>query len=680
MSIQKFKDEINKSIESGVDVQKNKQHKTSLNQLVKNNLINEDNIDEIFKNEDRLKVMLDEYQAILMAANKKAVRTTKTRANNLASLYVSLFTFNSEGMTFQETLKAAILRKYDNVYDGVLKPKEYYAMKQKYKTYGEVAREIVAEGLEIDSKNENVDGYEPLFGTNTISGHVSLISRYIRGVGIPSVRIPIVRITFFEDFLSIPRGSLTNTLQVRRPAIKRQTSKRKKLEKVVDKLSPGLQIYFDEYSKFKTEASQPEIKLIPKLLVGKEEYLYVSESNGKKNSAWTYNPGNNKSSSVKAFYELLIAFMSFCVRDCGMNANEITLEHFTSIKLLDKWKSSLIKQGFGGMACMRALRQIKTSSGARGYLTLCGVLGDRSVEDYKEELSMINSLAMTWENLLEDKGLEKRDTKKHIRFLLDMDEKDKWDAVNSAIQWAFRHAKSLILYPLHDNIVQAFHSTQSLTILHLSRIHPLRNGNWTDLVLNKNQVDFNSNQPSITWYKEKKQYRMFVPIAFIKNRKRLDIIDIDVYYPESFSKMIDKLLEYRQLYIDVVLNENGKHKHNPKYFLLKQHYNPEKTDPNLEFKDESGTFGGRFKTQTAKGFNSVFPDLNIEGINGHAMRGLTASWWLNSHPGDFVGLAICLNDSLEVVMKDYAELNKKMAEQRISKAVQENLVNFDFEA
>jgi len=173
---------------------------------------------------------------------------------------------------------------------------------------------------------------------------------------------------------------------------------------------------------------------------------------------------------------------------------------------------------------------------------------------------------------------------------------------------------------------------------------------------------------------------MFVPIRFIKNRAREDIIDIDVYYPKSFSKMIDSLLVYRQLYIDICINKNGKHKYQPKYFLLKQHYNADKTDPNREFKDESGTFGGRFKTQTKKGFKHVFPELELEGINGHAMRHLTASWWLNTHPDDFVGLAILLNDSLEVVMRDYAEMNKKMAEQRISQSVQKNLINFDFEA
>lgn len=58
------------------------------------------------------------------------------------------------------------------------------------------------------------------------------------------------------------------------------------------------------------------------------------------------------------------------------------------------------------------------------------------------------------------------------------------------------------------------------------------------------------------------------------------------------------------------------------------------------------------------------------GFRPHAFRHLVATDWLMKHPNDFLTVAELLNDTIEVVMKNYAHLKKDIAFNRYEAYVQ----------
>lgn len=664
--------QINFRIGSGEDVLRNKQLKTALNQLVKNNLIDDSNIDEIFGDPNKLNEMIDAYKDLIIKAGKKELRTPLTHARNLASFYVAFFTFDAEGMNFQEAFKAAIHRKYDNVYKGFYDPKDkknLAKIKSKFITYNQIATEIIKEGYK---KSPDIWATHDARG-----GGVSVIVRYIRGGALPSVRVPIEKVEHFEDFLAVPRGTFTNKLTLlprglykKEPRNKRKNHGKHKSALVIN---PALQKYIDEYSDYRIFGKKPEVKYVPPEFIGKEKYLSVSENY---KSKWTIRTSTNECSSKNIFIDHIRAFSNFCIIDLEMEPESITLEHLTTIDILEKWKDKAIANGRGGHACKNLFQVIKKSVGYRGYLRLCGTPGNRTIEDFNAELNILPTLIDEWGSFL-DGGIEKKDSKRNIRFLLEMTINEMWDCVDNAIQAAFDHAGKLIIHPSHNHVEIAYHRTQALTVLYLSRVSPIRLGNWTDLRFNKDNKDFSYDEPSLTWYGNKKCYRLYVPISFLKNQSRPGIKPVDVYYPVSFNNIIKKHLFYRQKYIDVIINKNGIFSHKPKRFCVKLDEVPEKTDPDNKFEDDS-TFGARFKRGTREAFKDSLPDVKQEGINHHATRHLAATWFLNQHPSDYVGLATLLNDNLMTVTKEYAEIDAKLAQERINQAVVKKNRLFEF--
>lgn len=673
MSTVNLMNEINSRIASGEDVSQNKQLKTALNQLIKYELINDSNIDEIFNAEEKLSEVIDVlYLNAIIKDGKKERRTPLTHARNLASFYVAFFTFDASDMTFPEAFRAAIHRKYDNVYEGKLDPKDKKnraEIKSKYKTYREIALEMVTSGFKIS----------PHLWPGLTAGSVSLIVRYMRGASLPSVRIPIERIEFFEDFLAIPRGSLTKKLTLLdRGLYEKEPKKVKKKDRPKRPdalcLSPELQRYADEYSEYRVTGKQPKILFVPQELIGKEQHLRVVEIYKNK---WRVRKRTGKVTSKGIFIQQLRAFSNFCIKELGMEPNAITLEHLTTIDILEKWKTSVIEKGRGGHAVEKLFHYIKKSVGYRGYLRLCGTPGSRSIDEYNAELNLLPSLIEEWTSFLED-GIDSKDSKEHIRFLLDMTINDMWNAIDNAIQAAFDYAAKVIMHPIPSHAEFAYQRTEALTILHLSRVAPIRESNWTDLEFNENSSDFSYDVPSITWYKSKNCYRLHVPVNLLKNQQREGILPISCYYLESYNDIIKKHLFYRQKYIDVVINENGRFNHKPKTFIIKDYHDKSGQENNNKFECAPGVFGTRFKTGTCKSFSESLPGYDEKGINHHATRHLAATWYLNEHPDDWTGLSKLLNDSIEVVHKDYAEVNEALAQERINESVEKRNRVFKF--
>lgn len=667
MSTVNLMSEIDSRIASGEEVLQYKQLKTALNQLMKGGLIDDSNIDDIFNNQGRIDELNDAYIEIKRASGNKDLKTPRTHVRNLASFYVAAFTFDADGMTFSDALKAAVRRKYDNIYEGTISKKDRAKIKLKYTTYHNVAVLIVEEGLK---RNPDIWPEKP-------TGASAQISRYIRGTAKPGVRTPIERIEHIEDFLAVSRGTFTDKLNLLPRGLYKEEARYKRQapseRRVAIQLNTELLEYIEEYSNFRIYGREPEVKFMPSEFIGREHHCSVSENY---KTRWTIRTRTNDCTSKNIFIEHIRAFVNFCVEELKMDPESITLEHLTSINILEKWKNKAIKMGSGGHACKGLFQVIKKSVGFTGYLRLCGVPGSRTAESFNSELNLLPSLIDKW-SLFLDGAIKKKDPKEHVRFLLDMASSDMWDCIDDAIQAAFDFAKKSIMSNEHRIVQLAYNRTQALTVLYLSRVGPIRSGNWSDLRLNEVHSDFSYDVPSLTWYKNKNCYRLFVPTTFLKNEGRDGIKPVDVYYPESFNHIIKKHLFYRQRYIDVVINKNGEFNHKPKRFSLKLHDAPEKTDPENQFEDDD-SFGRRFKTGTRNALEDSFPGYKGKGINHHATRHLAASWWLNEHPDDFRGLAKLLNDSYEVVVKTYAELNDKLVQERINSAVEKKNRIFNF--
>jgi integrase len=75
------------------------------------------------------------------------------------------------------------------------------------------------------------------------------------------------------------------------------------------------------------------------------------------------------------------------------------------------------------------------------------------------------------------------------------------------------------------------------------------------------------------------------------------------------------------------------------------------------------SFSKRFKNNTYTATCYLFPEINSEGINPHAMRHLSATLYLRDNPKDYIAVSTMLMDTLETVIRVYAKIdNRKNSE------------------
>lgn len=130
----------------------------------------------------------------------------------------------------------------------------------------------------------------------------------------------------------------------------------------------------------------------------------------------------------------------------------------------------------------------------------------------------------------------------------------------------------------------------------------------------------------------------------LKNRKRQAGKAYVVKLPEWLSRLID---DYVNSYRKTLLGKNISD-----YFFL-------------------SNSGKRFDSMGVQ-FNKITRSLipGCSGFGPHAMRHLVATNWLNKNPNDFLTVAELLNDTIEVVMKNYAHLKKDTAFSRYNNYLQ----------
>ena len=301
---------------------------------------------------------------------------------------------------------------------------------------------------------------------------------------------------------------------------------------------------------------------------------------------------------------------------------------------------------------MELIQEIARKNGflRLGVRPLRGMDAQEWNEHLDELLSYLNNLKRS----LEKNQSPPRDSKRHIKFLLNMPPEEMKKSVNLIIKELFKNEESEESN-FRDIATSTFRSSISGLVIQLCRACPLRVHNWADLKYIEVPSNFEHQEPSLAYHKDIGRYRIFVPQAYLKNRERKDIFDVDMILPQNFNTDIEKFIKLRQ-----ELLEQFDAKEQKLFFkvtLIKEKasargYNT--TDLSSDI-----------MAATKKVINRLFPEILSLGINPHGLRHLSATDFLNDNPENYPSLAVLLNDSLIVVLNTYARIDSKLKSQQI---------------
>lgn len=241
---------------------------------------------------------------------------------------------------------------------------------------------------------------------------------------------------------------------------------------------------------------------------------------------------------------------------------------------------------------------------------------------------------------------ETLDGSRHIRFIINSSTPDeKVDAISQFLYEAhFTHTK---LGPKASALTMSF-------VWELCRTCPLRAGNLTNLrwlgELGDNEISSFETTKPIGLYKNKLDghYYIYVHVSHLKNRRVNGIVSIhqNISYMDHVT---DKLLDTNRQYLKEIGHESVD------YLIFSVVQEP---TPMPET-----SFSKRFKNNTYTATCYLFPEINSEGINPHAMRHLSATLYLRDNPKDYIAVSTMLMDTLETVIRVYAKIdNRKNSE------------------
>jgi integrase len=213
---------------------------------------------------------------------------------------------------------------------------------------------------------------------------------------------------------------------------------------------------------------------------------------------------------------------------------------------------------------------------------------------------------------------QSRVTSDPIRVLLDQDEP--LAPVLAAIQ-RLEQASSLSTKYSREWL----RAKRNALILALLVSNPLRASNYVTMTVTASSAGHVRRSEDGLWF-------IVIPGARFKNRRRIGSERYEAPVPEWVGRMLD---EYVQ---DV----------RPR--LLR-----DQTAPELLLTDGGRRLDGLSKL-VLKLTARLIP--GCAGFGPHAFRHLVATAWLRKHPSDYVTVAELLNDSLSVVMSNYAHLRK----------------------
>lgn len=670
---------------------------------------------------DDLENTLSKYKNILKEEGKSDLKGPLTRVRRLREYYISICNLDDTGMTFSELLMSAVKRKYEEkLWTGPVTPGTQTKILSKYVTYRTVAKEIIISACKEDPDLwEKVDLKKP----GTLGSASKIIRDYIVGESTPTERVSNARIHYIEKFLFLPKGSLLKKMKRKidhqnrgKQDSEKTMSQVNKKKIIVKELSPDLQKVFDEYSAYKINKIQPEIINITdkqKESIYYEMNTVVTEISRRKQS-WTVN-AKGKCGSQSAFKSQLLDFQNHCLMKEQIPFGEIGTKHLTDPLLLHHMVEYYKSKKSGSTSIVRLLNWIKRSVQKQGYLSFCGDMGGKSVEEYEDALELISNKYNEWSSDLEQSIGQRGNTpsekgKSNIRFLLKYDKKTIMAMVHDATKYlvsraiSFQqeaHYKIKILKSIKGAVAkektyksaasyirQSMNYIQAAVVQEVSFYNCPRALNWTMLKYYPNAKCQNNSFSSLTFLRQKNRFHLFIPLRgasiinvkenesrYLKNSDAKNTVNVDVELPEHLTPLIKKLIDIRADYIAMDLVRYGNaNSENIELLLPWRSYRASQvTDPRKRkekelFITDEAKFSENFSSMTYTAYLHTASDEKQHGINHHAMRHLAAETHLMDHPGDFIGAAGILNDDVEQIIKTYGDKDRGKAMRRVAQS------------
>jgi hypothetical protein len=369
----------------------------------------------------------------------------------------------------------------------------------------------------------------------------------------------------------------------------------------------------------------------------------------------------------------------------------------------------------GSTSFLRLLNWVKRSVQKQGYLSFCGDMDGKSVEEYEYALEIISDQYYQWSSELKQSVAKKEKNpsekgKSNIKFLLRYDSKTIMAMVHKATKYLVSRAISFqqeayykikILKYIKGAVAkektyksaasyirQSMNYIQAAVVQEVSFYNCPRALNWTMLKYYPNVKSQSYSFSSLTFLRQKNRFHLFIPLhgtsildaknnerRCLKNADANNTVNVDVELPEHLTPLIKKLIDIRADYIAMDLVRFGNAKSEEIELLLpwRSYRASQVTDPRKRkekelFITDEAKFSENFSLMTYNAYLHTAPDEKQHGINHHAMRHLAAETYLKDHPGDFIGAAGILNDDVEQIIKTYGDKDRASAMRRVSQS------------
>ncbi len=605
MSYQKLKDYINENIELNKNNKSEKDKfqglKTALNNIMKHNLVTEENIS--FRLKKDIDNLVDEYLEVLVSLNRKSLRSPKTVLRNLSSLYIEITEFSTDNLTFTETLKTAIRRKYgNNIYEEILKDYgEALKVKKEYFTYSQICIEMIECAVK---SNPDLWPRVTIKNRMSVRSAAKVIVDWIRGVAKPSTRISPERISFIEDFLGLPENTLLDKIRLisrrsselvrshKKGGKKVVKTKSKKVNKqVVKKLNSHFLNYYNDYSAYKISRIQPKAINIPTNKLDDKSFLrrYKVRELNRYNTETFWTLGSKGiCASAKKFYFNMKSFMNFCVVHKNIPEKDVTTEHLTTYTFLEELVAFTLSGKLGARIAIDIILTVVYGCARKGFLRLCGEKGERSTEDYFEELNDIVEDSSIWLNSLypfvDKLGKGTDGGKQNIQFIVKLHINKQVKLIKEAIDYLAKKANANLLEAnalisksdnniltgnnigiAHSYISKAYYESMTALIFKASFVNCPRVGNWVMLKYCESPAAQNKYAQSITYLKDINRYELNIPLEGInpsdesskvrgmKNAHGQYTVPIHITFPDFLTPFFELFLKIRKVYIETFL-------------------------------------------------------------------------------------------------------------------------------
>ncbi|NQY94952.1 MAG: hypothetical protein HRT43_12360 [Campylobacteraceae bacterium] len=373
-------------------------------------------------------------------------------------------------------------------------------------------------------------------------------------------------------------------------------------------LNSHFQKYYDEFSDYKINDIQPEIRNITdemKIAKGFKKRLRVMQLTKGVETNWTFSANGHCSSSSR-FYYALKAFINYCVCYENMDEEFVHLHHLTDINILERLvqatnvnknkRGSLDssnedkKRKIGGSTVTDILKIVSAGVTIKGYLRLCGDPGERSLSEYFSDLDYLLELTPILKakarKSIQVKGIGASQGKENIAFLLEIETKKRKKLGKKVSNFLLKKSeanlrvamqlvektlskdsdkfKSNLLKKACTNIRMAYSESLTALIYSVSFTVCPRVLNWSLLKFYNDSLLRDSRYSSLSYNKKKKKYNLYIPVfgpdvfsdddddvRYIKNSSSFNIEKIDIDLGDHLTPIIDAYIRCREMYVQV---------------------------------------------------------------------------------------------------------------------------------